>query len=577
MKKILSLLLLLIFVHLYAQFDVKITSITIDKNYVTTPTQFTLPNSNNNYFVNVNYTVNLTDKKNGYAIHGLNFKVNGQVYSVMNTGLTTSSNYPYSGTAQYSLNIGSPSTLDFMIELPYHKQVFPVEGTVYSKSNVWKLNLFKPISNNTISTPVTNFNYNNSLIGVNFIGNTPTGGNGSFTYKWYSKKWNEELFSEIPNSNSKNINYQIKESTKFMRRAYSNNAFTESNIIDIKVVYNSKLSRRNYIKSSPLNPMDDYCFEIQYLTSCPNIKENSSENIQKGNSVSFYGSDIQIEAISTQNQELLWSFQWQIDNYDGNGWKNIINAINKDYTSDIINTKVAYRRLAFSEHYGINPLISDNVITINPVDFDPYGNPNNIYVVESDSYEFNRVVDINGTVPKNSEGHGISNTYKWYADCANGISSEPTKLIHEGDFSHYNLSGKGFLPLGNMYPEINVMNCRNGIDVIREVFYDGKSSRSNTLRIYENYSNIEPKLKMLNDINLIPNQSNVNLFVENASNENLKVMTWDINNPSISNEFNIKADKKQVRLNKIFNKGIYTYKVLDKNNVILKEGKFIIK
>ncbi|MDM1073210.1 hypothetical protein HX001_12020 [Empedobacter brevis] len=490
MRKILSFLMLSIFVNLYAQFDVKITNIVIDKTYLTNPTQFALPNNEASYSVKINYTVNLTDKQNAYAIHGLNFKVNGQVYAVMNTGLTTNSNYPYSGQAQYNLNIGSPSAIDFMVELPYHKQVFPVGGTEYNKSNTWRLNFYKPLSNNSISSNSLNYDYNDNL-SISLNGSLPTGGNGEFSYKWYKKKWDEQLFSEIPNSNNKNINYAIKESTKFIRTVYSANTSSDSNILDIKVVNNSKLSRRNYIKSSPLNSWDDYCVEIPYLSSCPNVKENTSIDIKKGDNVSFYGSEIQIEGIANPNQGSLWTYQWQIDKLDGLGWQNINGAINKDYTTGIINVKSMFRRLAFSQHYITNPLVSDNEITVNVYDSNPVDN-NNISIERLLDPEIYIENVLGSTL---SGGDDLNYEFTWYADCLPpGFSigsSTPLTKIHTGFGKNYKNLPNGFTPpngMGTLYSQdINTRKCPYGITIMREAKFNGFSSRSNIVKLYSDY------------------------------------------------------------------------------------------
>ena len=494
MKNFLSLLLIIMFVNSYAQFDIRITDIFIDKTYSESPTQFYLPNNNSNYNVRVNYVINMTDKYNSYAIHGLNFKVNGNVNSVINTGLTVNSNYPYHGQVQYNLNINSSSIIDFMIELPYHKQVFPIEATEYKSSNTWRLHFYKPIMNNLISSSQLSYNYDNNL-SILLSGSLPIGGNGEFSFKWYKKRWDEELFSEIPNSNNKNINYLIKESTQFMRRVYSANSFVESNILDVNIVQSSKLSRRNYIKSSSLDLWDDYCIEVPNLSSCPNIKENTSIDIKRGEKISFYGSDIQIESLTNPNQSVLWSYQWQFNEFDGSGWKDINGAINKDYISEEINIKSAYRRLAISKHYNINPLISDNEILVNVYDSNPVDN-NNITsekLLTPGSYLNYQIENVLGSTLNG--GDELNYEFNWYADCkpagSKGNLIRPLTKIYSGFGKNYKDLPNRFTPPNGMGPlysqDINTWKCPFGINIMREVIFNGFSSRSNVVELYTDY------------------------------------------------------------------------------------------
>ncbi|WP_312557642.1 hypothetical protein [Empedobacter brevis] len=342
-----------------------------------------------------------------------------------------------------------------------------------------------------------------------------------------------------------------------------------SNLVKLKILRNIKITHNN--------------IDNQFITNKTRYYDNNLENfpdvdpfglVDLGSVKEVIGSTPQLLDYPNYDWNLLFDFQWQMSE-NGLNWIDIPNANN-------ININIFNHNLnAYSNVYIRRKANSELVRDVN------YSNTLKLIRLDLQKLENNSIfrasdfTKIDGSTPIGGNGLFYQ---QWMWKCYND-EKYYLLLVNNDDVNNvYGLKNINTILKNN--ENFSNKNCENRYKLIRKVIVNGDQYiegrfdigismqyiNSNELNLNFNTNIVREKM-----INVISNESVINLFLDNISNETLKVMVWDISNPSLFNEFNVKATSKQIKLNKTFNKGIYAYKVLDSNNIIVKEGKFVIK
>ena len=586
MRKILSFLMLLIFVNLYAQSaSVRIDKIKINNSeYGSNGFSFNPVNGTNSFTIDC--TVKGDDKRYGYTILDVKLYVNNQFYA-SNGGFFISGTSEVKKSFNVSMNgieINKLNKIPFKIEIVYRPDVFP-QKEAKTSTTTWTANVLKPIDpigNNSINTPTIEFDENGTNRVVTFTGSVPTGGNGNYKYVWYRQDAQDNYFKKIDNAIGKDLTISINNTTKIYRQVFSNNDQVngKSNHITIKFWGNISNKEINYNEYSQV--VSKFYYDLKSLN-------NIQPDIIKGQIPTTYTA-----LNSTENIEYIWQ-----KSSDQVNWSNLINGSNKDMlVSDLIeqvkNENDVYIRRVVTSNYSKNSSIS-NIVEVKKMDIADISNN----VISRNGYA------VNGNLPTGGVG---SFYYHWGFKCLNETEKGYYALGYwvnnvmggaPKDYDNFRVEdiyndlaiSEGYVNTLRGIGNLSTMNCEGKYKLVRIVnnqnIYSNIINPQANIAFGESISNeilITSPLSPLGEwsnvnFNIITEKSNVSLLldVNNISNKNLKLMVWDISNPSLFNEFNVKATSKQIKLNKTFNKGIYAYKVLDSNNIIVKEGKFVIK
>lgn len=212
----------------------------------------------------------------------------------------------------------------------YRRIVSSGSCALAAPSNTVGFVILTVVANNLITSPATNSFCISGDPGL-ITGNTPTGGNGTYTYQWQSSTDNI-TFTDIAGASAKDYDPQAITSTTYYRRLTTSGSCSVpalSNIITITV--------------------------LPFITNNSITAPAVSTFCVTGDPAAIFGS-------TPIGGDGTYSYQWQIS-VNNITFTNIPGATLKDYDPTSINVTTYYRRIATS---GIckTPVIS-NVATIN--------------------------------------------------------------------------------------------------------------------------------------------------------------------------------------------------------------------
>lgn len=557
-------------------FERAITKVSINGTEFTSfPINYTT-NDNSPLSVTVFFTYRKTDGYNHSYGPGGKFFINGNVVALFVVP-NLDNNQPWSSSVNSpSVPIANVNYLDLKIRITTQAPGAPNPYLTDYDTQTVRVNLTKPVGNNTISTTTPEINYYGSDVTAVINGSVPSGGNGSFAYKWYKKKWNESSFSEIIGANSKDLTVSLNQNTTYYRKVISNNGNTYSNSNHLKI----KVLRPNGITLNTINVLMGFVKGNHYydLKSHKNPKFPVGPFID-GNIISytpFVGPEF-----ANFDWDKVYTIVWQKSS-DGNNWADINNSNVLEYNLinhfsgfaiDINNFYI--RRKVSSEHVS-QPSYS-NVVYINLVN-SPYLANNAIFNYDPNSNS------ISGSVPT---GGNNSYLYSWYFKCSNEPNVEYKLLYADSGDSTPGSNYSGYQNLKNVKntllnsENIYNKNCNNNYKVIRSVasintYNDALATLQKNNSNEINITGL-PLWEPIKQVSLISNQNKLILITNKTFlNEKLNIKIWSVNNNSYSEDFNIFVSSEQIQLKQMFKNGIYIYKIF-KENELLNQGKLIIK
>lgn len=452
-------------------------------NYVT--------NDNSPLSVTVYFTYQKTDNYNhSYGAGGKFFINNNNLVSFTVPNLDNNQSWSSSVNVP-NVSISNVNSLDLKVRITTQAPFSPNPSVRDYDTQTVRINVQQPISNNTISAPQYSYNYNSNL-NVSFTGSQPTGGNGSYSYQWYKKKWNESSYNEISGATHKDLTTNLTEHTSFRRKVTS--------------AGNSNNSPSKLIKVLHTNIDNNY---IGYGSSGPSYGEDGASNetvngfIVIGDAYYASGRIPRIPTIDVIDQSNIWQYQWQ-NKVEGGNWIDIPGATSQEYTIQNMNQNTYLRRKAISDHLLNNPKYS-NLIYVTVLNQSPVGN-NTITLNQNDPYAY----WFEGSTP--SGGDNVNYIYSWYVACAGSGLSTVTQQTEELDITPtiddpYPTNKKSLSTYIVMqYNNNNLNQCSNGISIKRRVkFLSGDSifsSDSNILQygVQNNYVNVSQQQSNLSNI-----------------------------------------------------------------------------